>query len=323
MDLKSRAAYHGPNWKIRSTHMTDEIRQGAIWAPYTCNSEWAPLQAVLLYLPGAEIEQVKDTDAALHLRPIDHRLLEKQHRDIVRQYESCGVKVHLLDAALVDDIRRPNVLFQRDLFWQTCQGAVVARMASPVRAGEERYATATLAGLGVPIALTVGGWGTFEGADCLWLGPHTVLCGVGNRTNEKGYDQIRNLLELQGVSCIPVPVPPHVQHLLGCVQIVSPNRAFVRVELASTDLLSVFDENGLHVVPVAESREVVEELAFNFVVVDRNSVIMTSQAPKFRRFLEQRDIKIAGSVSISEYVNAAGGLACATGILARAMVTND
>ena len=35
----------------------------------------------------------------------------------------------------------------------------------------------------VPIALTVGGRGTFEGADCLWANPNTVFCGIGKRTN--------------------------------------------------------------------------------------------------------------------------------------------
>ena len=63
--------------------------------------------------------------------------------------------------------------------------------------------------------------------------------------------------------------------------------------------------------------EIVQDLAFNFLVVDRDRVIAPAGTPAFHRLLGELGIEIAGTVPVSEYVKAAGGIACATGILAR------
>ena len=208
-------------------------------------------------------------------------------------------------------------MFQRDLFCQTPAGAVVSRMASPVRSGEEQYAARTLANLGVPIALTINGTGLLEGSDLLWVSPKTVLCGVGRRTNEFGQGQVAKLLETLDVECRPVPVPKEVQHLLGCVQVVSPERALVRTEIAPDSLLTELARLGLEIVSVSETDEVAEHWALNFAVLEPDRVIVSDEVPVFRRFLASLGIEIADAVPLSQYLNAAGGLACATGILAR------
>jgi N-dimethylarginine dimethylaminohydrolase len=311
------AAYHGPGWRQRDTTLAREIREGRIWTPYVVDSEWSRLRHVLLYVPGPGVGALGDPDGALHLGQVDAAALRRQHDALCRAYADCGVEVHLVSGDGVDDSRRPNLMFQRDTFWQTFFGAVVARMASPVRAGEERHATLALADLGVPVALTVGGAATFEGADALWIDPRHVLCGLGRRTNADGLARIRQALDLEGVRCTAVPVPDGVQHLLGCVQIVSPERVLVRTELASTELVDALRAAGLEVLPVAESEEVRRHQAFNFVVVDRDRVVLAAEADAFRRRLEANGIDVAAAVPCSEYARAAGGLACATGILAR------
>jgi len=190
-------------------------------------------------------------------------------------------------------------------------------MAGVARAGEERFLARALAESAVPIALTVGGTGTLEGADCLWLTPDKVLCGVGVRTNEAGYEQLRQLLERNGIECIRVPVPPEVQHLLGLMQIVAPGRALVRGDLASGDLLRVLDQAGVEVTAFPESEEIRQALAFNFLVVDRERVIAPAGTPGFHQRLRNAGIEIVATAEVTEYVKAAGGIACATGVLHR------
>jgi len=319
VDLREHATYGGPGWVQREGALADEIARGDIWASYACNSEWGRLRHVVLYCPGPDIGKVPSPDQALHLRPVRYRELRRQFQRIRRAYKGTGVHVHRVPASGREK-RFPNLMFQRDLVWQTSAGAVVSRMASAVRSGEEQYAAQTLANLRVPIALTINGTGLLEGADLLWASPKVVLCGVGRRTNESGRLQVARLLETLDVECRSVPVPEGVQHLLGCVQIVSPERALVRTEIASDSLLRELTRLGLEIVPVGETDEVVERWALNFVVLEPDRVIVSDGIPVFRRFLASVGIQIADAVPISQYGNAAGGLACATAILARDLV---
>jgi len=304
-------------FRARSGSPADGVREGAGWSPCAVSSEWGRLREVVLYRPGPDIEKLDDPPAVLHLERIDAQRLGQQHEELARCYQECGIRVHRVDPEGVDDRRHPNLMFQRDVFWQSPFGAVISRMASEVRAGEEPYTARTLAGLGVPIALTIGGRGTLEGADCLWIDADTVLCGVGGRTNRDGYRQLRDFLSLRGVKCLAVPAARRLQHLLGCVQIVSPRRALVRTEHASPELLRALAARGLEIVGIADTEEITTSLAFNFLVIDRDRVIVPAGTPAFHRLLRDLGIEIAATVEISEYVRAAGGIACATGILSR------
>lgn len=317
MDLTEQVTYGGPGWVQREGTLADEIARGEIWAPYACNSEWGRLRHVALYCPGPDIQNIASPNQDLHLRPVRYRQLWRQFHRICRAYQGAGVHVHRVPPS-GRDTRFPNLMFQRDLFYQTKAGAVVSRMASRNRAGEEQYAARMLANLRVPIALMINGTGLLEGSDLLWVSPKTVLCGVGRRTNESGQRQVANLLETLDVECRPVPVPKGVhQHLLGCVQVVSPDRALVRTEIASDCLLGELARLGVEIVSVRETDEVVEHCALNFAVLEPDRVIVADEVPVFRRFLESLGIEIADAVPLSQYGNAAGGLACATGILAR------
>ena len=317
MALDRPATYGGPGFRPRAATQKEEIRQGSVWAPHAVDSEWTRLLDVVLYLPGPAIEEVSDPDDALLLAPLSHARLREQHDHLLQRYEECGIRVHRVRNEGVDDRRHPNLIFQCDIFFMTPLGAVVSRMAGMARAGEERYLARALAEAGVPIALTVGGAGTLEGADCMWLTPDKVLCGVGVRTNDEGYEQLRVLLERNGIECIRVPIPPVVQHLLGLLQIVAPGRALLRGDLASAELLRVLQQAGVEVTTFPESKEITKALAFNFLVVDRERVIAPAGTPGFHKLLGEAGVQIVATVDVSEYVKAAGGIACATGVLGR------
>ena len=133
-----RATYGGPGWESRGSSLDAEIRDGELWAPLACDSGHGRLTDVLLYRPGPAVGEIEDVDRALHLRPVDAAELGAQVDGVIAAYEALGVRVHRLPNDRVDDLRHPNAIFLCDVFWQTPFGAVISRMANPVRAGEER-----------------------------------------------------------------------------------------------------------------------------------------------------------------------------------------
>ncbi len=312
-----RATYGGSGWVDRGSNLRDEIRAGELWAPLACDSGSARLTDVLLYRPGAALAEIDDVDRALHLRPVDPDRLGGQVDKLIETYESLGVRVHRLPGERVDDLRHPNAIFLCDVFWQTPFGAVVGRMASPVRAGEERAVSARLAELGVPIALTIGGDGLLEGADCHWLRAGTAIVGTGVRTNASGFAQLRDWLERHGITCLATRFDPVCQHLTGCIQAVAPDRVFVRSEVLPAETIPLLRKSGFHVTSFAESAEIRERYGFNFVVLEPNVVLLPAGCPETRAALEAAGAEIAAEVEVGEYLAMAGGPCCASGVLAR------
>src|SRR5262249_43748668 len=148
-----------------------------LWADHRVDSEWSKLKAVLLYAPGSELAMIRDPKSVQHLARLDWRGLRREILNLGRVYRELGVKVYFFKPRLLlGRWGRPpvNLVFMRDLFTNTRNGAVVARMASRVRAGEEKFASVALAARGVPLRATISGHGLLEGADFLWLNRHTV-----------------------------------------------------------------------------------------------------------------------------------------------------
>ena len=312
-----RATYGGSGWVSRDSILQDEIRAGELWSPLACDSGSSRMTDVLLYRPGASLAEIEDVDRALHLRAVDPARLGGQVDSLIKTYESLGVVVHRLPDDRVDDLRHPNTIFLCDVFWQTPLGAVIARMASPVRAGEERVVSARLAELGIPIALTIAGDGLLEGADCHWLRPGLAIVGTGVRTNESGYAQLRDWLVSHGITCLATRFDPICQHLTGCVQSVAPDRVFVRSETIPPETIPLLRKSGFHVTSFPESSEIRERYAFNFVVVEPNVLLLPAGCPETRAALEAAGARIAAEVEVSEYLAMAGGPCCASGVLAR------
>jgi len=288
--------------------------------PYGVKSEYAKIRRVLIYPPGPEVAGHPDPSSIQQLRPIDHGIMEREFAGIMESFARLGIEVETIDPDPMGEERDYlyNMMYCRDLFLMTPWGAIVAAMANPSRRGEPAYAARTLQRLGVPILHRVGEGGRFEGADALWLGDNRVIVGVGNRTNREGFEQIAAALSPHGVTCIPLPsTQTRTQHLLGSLQIVDRDLALVRGEIIDPAVISFLRQQGVTVIKIPENREVREQQAMNMVVTAPRTAIMTAGCPESREMYERAGLTVAAEVSISQLINGAGGLACATGILAR------
>ncbi len=307
------ATLMGPGWQPRSGCHRDEM--GTIWADFGVCSEVDPLTAVLLTWPGDGLRFEGEPAAWLmHARP-DLERMREEALGLAEAYESAGAAVHWLRPA---GAAPPNLVFARDLVFMTPEGAVLARMAAQQRAGEERLAAAVLAGLGIPILATPTARATFEGADALWFRPDLVVVGVGRRTNVGGYEVVRRALADQNVECVAVPLSPRVQHLLGSVNFVSAQLAVVREP--SAELGEVLVRLGIVAMDLdddpATAREVLEGRANNFVTLRPGTVLLPAGCPATRARLLAEGVQVVER-PVGEYLCAAGGIGCATGILGR------
>jgi N-dimethylarginine dimethylaminohydrolase len=252
---------------------------------------------------------VEDPDANLLLEVPDRERLWGEYRALGAAYEAAGVRVHRY-ASPPEAL--PNLIFARDLYWVSPEGAVVGRMAGEARAGEERFATRALVEVGVPIRATVGGGGRMEGADLLWLDEERVLFGVG-RSDREALEQLQRLFP--ALQWLPVPVPEGIQHLLGAVNFWAEGEAAVH-PAAGPELRETLERAGVRCLFLEDPEEVGRYRALNFVTLSPRKILMPDRCPRSRRLLEARGVQVE-EVPMDAYRMAAGGPGCLTGILHR------
>jgi N-dimethylarginine dimethylaminohydrolase len=317
MELEKFSAYHGKNWRQRKSSHAEECASTTLWRPsYGSDSEFGALKEVLLFAVGANYPKVTQPDEIQFLRPVDKDLLQQELDTLAKTFLEHGVNVKRISDDFFPQVS-PNLLFCRDLFFLSPYGAIVSRMASEIRAGEEKWAQLALAKEGIPILKTISGKGIFEGADALWLNPKLLVVGLGNRTNEDGFHQVQETMSEFGVECVSVTLPKSVQHLLGILQLTAKNKAFVRQEKAPQELLHLLDLHHIQTIFLKETDEIREKQALNFVCLAENKILMAKDCPQTKKIFTDHGLEVAAEVQIQQLLAAAGGIACATAILAR------
>jgi arginine deiminase len=305
------AAYGGAGWSPRTRTLAEEIDD--LWGTCGASTEYARLKAVLLFRPGDELSTSTDTNAAQMLQPVDWKVAQAQHDGIAQAYRDAGVAVHYVDGGKRPS---PNQMFCADLMFMTPEGVILARPASTVRAGEERYVARKLAELGIPIIRSVRGRGTFEGADAIWLDPQTVMLGRGLRTNDEGAAQVSSTLNEMGVEVIQVDLPFGTMHLMGMLRIVDHDLALSRPRRLAHRGVEALKTRGFHVEFVPDSWETANNKAFNFVTLGPKEILMVDGNPKTQAFYEGLGIRCHAAAA-DELGKAAGAIGCLTGVLQR------
>jgi arginine deiminase len=309
------SAYGGDGWRPRERSMQQEL--GSHWAACGINSEYGRLRAVLLHRPHEELGASLDPNAVNMLAPLDLERATAQHDQMAQAYRAAGVEVHYAKPAHTPT---PNQMFMADVFVMTPEGAIVARPASEVRAGEERVAARRLADLGVPIIRSISGRATFEGADLMWLDPKTAIVGRGLRTNDSGAAQVSATLREIGCDTLVVDLPIGTMHLMGTLRIVDHNLAIAWPYRFAHRGIDALRERGYQVALLPDHPEVRSQNVFNFVTIGPREILIAANCPSTQAFYESLGI-YCHTTPVDELIKAAGAIGCLTGIVGRELVS--
>jgi len=314
MDLESKfnaAAYGGKNWSPRTASHREEI--GLLWEECGIDSEWKPVKSVLLHPPGAELENLSDPENAQMLEIPNLSMACNQHEAMAQAYRDAGVSVHFVGPSKSS---HPNLIFCADLLFMTPEGAILARPASTVRAGEERWIARRLADMGIPILRTLRGRAVFEGADAHWVDEKLVLIGRGLRTNQAAIMQISSVLNEIGVEVIAVDLPVGTMHLMGILRFLDEDLVLAWPYRIPWKAVEVLRERGYQILYSPDETEATQNGALNFVTLGPREVLIAEGNIITQNFLESWGV-ICHTVQVDELHKAAGGIGCLTGIVKR------
>jgi N-dimethylarginine dimethylaminohydrolase len=309
------AAYGGDNWSQRNASHAEEI--GQIWASCGIDSEWRNLESVLLHCPGEELNTAQaDPEAVQMLAAVDLAKAKDEHAAMVEAFSTAQVEVHFVEP---DMPCQPNQMFCADLMAMTPQGAILARPASTVRAGEERWVARKLAALGIPLLATLTGHATFEGADLMWIDETTAMIGRGLRTNDQAITQIGTLLAGIGIELIAVDMPFGTMHFMGMLRIVDRDLAICWPRRTPHRTVRTLQERGYRVNFPAFTDDQESHRGINFVTLGPRRILMVSGLPKIQSYYENLGIECL-TCPTDELSRAAGNVGCLTAVLQREQI---
>lgn len=308
------AAYGSSGWQSRTANHVEEI--GNIWGTCGIENEWHPLRKVILHTPGVELEAaLENPDESQMLESLDIEKAREEHAQLVQTYQAAGVQV---DFTNPDSTAHPNQMFCADLFAMTPEGAILARPASVVRAGEERQMALCLARNGIPVIRTLTGAATFEGADLIWVDRNHVLIGQGLRSNADAASQISQLLEGMGTKVTAVDMPFGTMHLMGMLRVVDHDLAIAWPRRTPHAAVMALRDAGYTIKFVPEHDEFEHGKAFNFVTLGPRHILMVAGNPMAREFYQSLQINCVETPA-EELSKAAGAVGCLTGIVHRSI----
>ncbi len=307
------SAHGGDGWAPRLGSMASEL--GSTWRRCGVRAEWHTLRTVLMHRPGPEIDDVADFRGALWLDRIDPLRARAQHDAFAAFYRDHGIEMIELGDPPAP---LPNAYFCRDTFCMTATGAIMARMASASRAGEERYAAAALAAAGVPIVASVHGEGTFEGADVVLVNEDLAIVGHGMRTNRSGAEQVAAVYRGMGVPEVEIAqIPYGCGHIDGTINVIDRDLAVVMPTQLSWIVYEALRRHGFRVIDLVDMEESQGGMALNMVPLAPGVVVMPAGNPITRASLEQAGVEVH-EVEIDELMKGGGAVHCMSGVVHRA-----
>ncbi len=222
--------------------------------------------------------------------PVDLDLALRQWQGYVAALHAEGWETVEVDPA--DDC--PDAVFVEDTVVVYDDLAVIARPGADERKPETPATEDALRRLGYRIA-RIEAPETLDGGDVL-KHDGTVWVGLGGRTTPGAVDQLRALLAPLGAQVVGVPLAK-VLHLKSAVTAL-PDGTVVGWDPVVDDpsvwesYLAVPEEPGAHV-----------------VLLDHETVLMSTSAPRTRTLLEQRGLRVV-AVDMSEYEKLEGCVTC-------------
>jgi N-dimethylarginine dimethylaminohydrolase len=220
-------------------------------------NEWGVLHKVAVRAPAQALQNEAKIDAEWrdlnwHSRP-DLSNAVTEYARFEKLLEGNGAEILHLPAA---ESLTLDALYARDALVVTPKGLVLPRMGKAQRRAESHINAAALEKLGFPIAGEITGDGKLEGGDLVWLDRHTLLAGVGYRTNLTGVAQLQKICD-PDVEVMWFDMPHYkghtdVFHLMSVLSPVDADLAVVYAPLMPVRLVELLASRGIKFVDVPD-----------------------------------------------------------------------
>jgi N-dimethylarginine dimethylaminohydrolase len=212
-----------------------------------------------------------------------------EHESLCGILEAAGAEVVISR----HDPGNPDAIYAYDPVLVGADGAVLLRPGKEGRRGEPAAIATSLATAGVPIAAEIAAPAVAEGGDTVWLDDHTLLVGIGYRTNPDALTALADAFP--GVDVVSFDLPhwngrSEVMHLMSFISPLDRDLALVYPRLAPVRLLELLAERGVTVVEVPD--EEFETQGSNVLALGPRQALALDGNPETRRRMERAGVDV-------------------------------
>ena len=283
-------------------------------------NNWGPLKTVAVRGPAEAFVSDAKIDAEwqvlnYHARP-DFANAKAEFAEVERILAATGANVIRLPAG---DGLTLDSLYTHDALIVTPRGLVRTRMGKPIRRIEPLLNAAQLEKLGIPLAGDIVAPGQVEGGDLVWLDRHTLLAGIGYRTNLEG---VRQLGQLAGpdVEVVWFDMPHYkgtsdVFHLMSCLSPLDKDLAVVYLPLMAARQVEFLQARGIGFVEVPEAE--FASMGCNVLALGPRHAMMVDGNPITEQRMKAAGVKVEVIHGTDICRKGEGGPTCMTRPLVR------
>lgn len=281
------------------------------------NNDYAKLHDVLLGVP--EYYQWVDAGPLIartlqnaHKTGVkfDLQLAMSQHSEMVKIYESNGVRCHFLES---DPVLHRN-FFARDSSAMTPWGALICHMQLKPRRADYVTAIKFYQENNIPLWQFATA-GHFEGGDFVILEPGKVLIGYcGERSEQAGSEQVANFVRQEGWEALTAPISREFVHMDGLVVPLAEKLLVACVDALEPWLVEQLRDWGFDFVdvPYVEAKN----LGVNLVSLGDSKVLSMSGATQLNLKMKALGFEVYDP-DMSMFTLGGGGVHCLAQALCR------
>ena len=282
----------------------------------TCQSEFGKIKSIFIknvsdaFVNEAIID--KEWKALNFLSKPDLQKAKQEYKKFEELLANNGTELNYFPK---DNSVSMDSIYCRDAAIATNHGMIICNMGKPARANEPEAERKAFAKNGNIILGSIQYPGTVEGGDVAWLDENTLAVGHTYRTNEKGIQQLKSLLNPFGINIITVQLPHYkgpsdVFHLMSILSPVDKDLAVVYSPLMPIVFRKELLDRGYELVEVPE--EEFDSMGCNVLAIAPRTCLMVKGNPKTMNGLEKAGCTVLEYEGMEISVKGGGGPTCLT-----------
>lgn len=289
-------------------------RDAAASARFGAGSMVVPLRRVAMRRPGRAT--VHADPARWHYAgPLDADRLACQYDAFVRSVADAGAHIDWIpdaDDGLADSI------FVFDPSFMTPAGAVLLRPGKVLRRPEVALHGALYQRLGIPVLGAIEPPGMMEGGDLMWIDERTLAAARTFRTNRAGIEQLRTILDPQGVDVHAFDLPmwhgsDACLHLLSVISPLDRDLALIYPRLLPVALHRFIGERGIRCIEAGDEEfEASGGLCLNVLAMGPRRCIAVAGFPDTLRLMRDAGCEVTCFDADALCMPCEGGPTCLT-----------
>lgn len=282
----------------------------------TCQSEYGKIKSI--FIKNVKDAFVNDERVEKEWRELnflgkpDRLTAETEYQKFEELLLNNGSEINYFTQ---DDSVSMDSIYCRDAAIATDHGMIICNMGKPARSNEPEAERKAFAKKGIKILGSIQSPGTVEGGDVAWLDEKTLAVGYTYRTNEKGIQQLKSLLNPFGINVITVQLPHYrgpsdVFHLMSILSPVDKDMAVVYSPLMPIVFRKELLDRGYELVEVPD--EEFDSMGCNVLAIAPRKCIMVKGNPKTKAALEKAGCTVYEYEGAEISVKGGGGPTCLT-----------